>query len=541
MSHDAIVIGAGQNGLVAANVLADHGWSVLVLEEQDQPGGAVRTAELTLPGFRHDVFSSFYPLGVASPVMRSMELERWGLRWCRSELVLAHPTRNGRAAAIHADPESTAAAVEEFAAGDGEAWLALWQRWQRVWQPLTDALFATPFPPVRAAGRLARAVGPKGLADFTRFGVLSARRLTDECFSGDGATRLVAGNTLHADFTMDAAGGGFFGFLLAFSGQQFGYPVPEGGAQSLTCALIARLRSNGGEVRCGERVEGIAVERGRARGVTLAGGERVSAGRAVIADVNALALYKELLPAESIPASVGRAIRRFEPDAATVKVDWALDGPIPWESEVVRRSACVHIGEAMTGLSTYADELARGLIPREPFLVMGQYSMADPTRQPEGKDTAWAYTHVPQKPVGDAGGELTGSWDEREADAIADRVEAQIEAVAPGFRKLIAGRHVLTPPTMQAANRALVGGAINGGTAQLHQQLIFRPFLGTGRPETPVRGLFLGSNSAHPGGGVHGACGANAARAALIGAGTLGGAAFRLNHAIGEALRAGLR
>jgi phytoene dehydrogenase-like protein len=208
--------------------------------------------------------------------------------------------------------------------------------------------------------------------------------------------------------------------------------------------------------------------------------------------------------------------RRFQHDSATVKVDWALDAPIPWAHPDARRAATLHIAEGIDALTVHASELSRHLIPSRPFLLVGQYSMVDPTRAPDGAETAWAYTHTPQGPRGDAGPDaLTGSWDERETALFVDRIEEQIEELAPGFKALVRGRHVLTPRTFPLHDENLVNGALNGGTAQLHQQLIFRPTTGLGRPETPIRGLYLGGASAHPGGGVHGSCGANAARAAM--------------------------
>jgi phytoene dehydrogenase-like protein len=237
--------------------------------------------------------------------------------------------------------------------------------------------------------------------------------------------------------------------------------------------------------------------------VRTAGGRELSARRAVLADVAAPALFLDLVGGDRLPTRMVRDLQRFEQDPGTVKVDWALDAPIPWQHPDARRAGTLHIGEGIDALTVHASELARGLAPSEPFMLLGQYSMTDPTRQPDGRETAWAYTHVPQR------------WDESEADALVARMEAQIEALAPGFGELVRARHVFTPSRFQEHDENLVGGALNGGTAQLHQQLVFRPTPGLGRPTTPIRGLYLASASAHPGGGVHGACGANAARVAL--------------------------
>lgn len=511
---DAIAIGAGHNALVAANLLAQRGWSVLVLEAQPEPGGAVRSAELTEPGFTSDLFSSFYPLAVASPAIRSLELERHGLRWRRSALALAHPQADGTCAAISADLDETAASLERFAPGDGAAWRELYAYWRRAGGPFLDALLR-PFPPIRGGARLLRALGPGGLLRFLRFALLPVRRLAEERFAGDGAPWLLAGNALHTDLAPESAGSGLFGWVLCGLAQQHGFPTPEGGAGRLTAALVDRLRTHGGRLECSTEVTRVLVRRGAAVGVRTRDGREITAGRAVLAGTIAPVLYRELVGEEHLPARLRGDLRAFQPDSGTVKVDWSLDAPIPWTAEDARRAATVHVADGLDDLTRTAGQIARGLIPDRPFLVMGQYSMADPTRQPAGRETCWAYAHVPQTVKGDAGGALTGRWDAGDAAAFAERVEAQIERRAPGFRALIRARHVFTPPALQAANANLVGGAINQGTAQVHQQLVFRPTPGRARPETPIARLYLTGASAHPGGGVHGAAGANAARAAL--------------------------
>ena len=291
---------------------------------------------------------------------------------------------------------------------------------------------------------------------------------------------------MHSDLTPDSAGGGAFGWILCALGQEHGFPAPQGGAGRLTDALVRRLESHGGRVVCNSRVAAVSIRGRRTIGVRLADGTRVPAARGVIADTGAPQLYLELVGREHLPARTLAGLRRFRYDSSTIKVDWALTEPIPWADPVVRRAGTVHVGG-------------------EPFLVMGQYAAADETRAPPGAETAWAYTHVPQR----------GNWGRDELERFADRVEQQLERLAPGFRDRIAARHIAGPRELEAANANLVGGALNGGTAKLRQQLILRPVPGLGRPETPVRGLYLGSASAHPGGGVHGAPGAIAARALL--------------------------
>jgi phytoene dehydrogenase-like protein len=528
---DAVVIGAGPNGLVAANVLADAGWDVLVLEAEPEPGGAVRSGETTRPGFIHDRFSSFYPLVVASPAMRAMELEAHGLVLRRHPVPVAHPASDGSVALVHSDLEATCAALEAFAPGDGDAWRRVYGLWERIGDALLEALL-TPFPPVRGAGRLLRALGSAdAVLDFARLGMLNVRRVGEEEFAGAGGARLLAGNALHGDFSPESPGGGIYGLVLTGLAQQVGFPVAEGGASAVTGALVRRLEGRGGRVECGERVTEIVVRGGRAAGVRTAH-EREIGARAVLADVGAPQLYRDLLAHASLPDRILRALKRFQYDDGTVKVDWALSGPVPWLADAMREAGTVHIAESVDALTEAMAQIACGLVPAHPFLVSGQYAVADPTRQPPGHETFWGYAHVPHRVRGDAGGDgLTGAWTEPEGERFADRMEAQIETVAPGFRDRVLARTVVTPPGLEAQNANLVGGALNGGTAQLHQQLVFRPVPGLGSAETPVAGVFLASASAHPGGGVHGACGANAARAALRERGALRRAAARMSRA----------
>ena len=517
---DAVVIGSGPNGLVAANLLADRGWSVTVLESQPSPGGAVRSAELIEPGFMNDVCSAFYPLAAASPTIQALDLEDHGLRWCHAPTVLAHPTRDGACPIIDRDLDVTCASLDAHHAGDGEAWRALYGRWHAIEAPLLDTILS-PFPPVRPALRIATSMSPKNLLRLTRFTLLPVRRMGEEEFDGGAARALLAAAALHADFAPEATLSGMFGWLMCGLAQSFGFPTPEGGAGAFSGALIRRLEAKGGEVVCDAAVRRVVIRDGRAVAVALDGGDEVRAERAVLADVNAPMLYRQLVGAPHIPRSLMDDLERFHWDDATVKVDWNLDGPIPWTSEAARRAGTLHLAEGVDALTVSSSELARGLVPAHPFLLMGQQSMTDASRQPPGTETAWAYTHVPRRIKGDAGAgagpAISGRWTDDDAQRMADRMESEIEALAPGFRDRVRGRHVMTPPAFEAENPNLDGAAINGGTAQLHQQLVFRPVPGFGRPETHIRGLYLASGSAHPGGGVHGAAGANAAKAAIAG------------------------
>ncbi|MDX3517695.1 NAD(P)/FAD-dependent oxidoreductase [Streptomyces scabiei] len=512
---DAVVIGAGPNGLVAANLLADAGWSVEVLEEQSAPGGAVRHDRGVDPDFASDLFSSFYPLAAASSVLARLGLDKYGLRWSHAPDVLAHPLGDGRCAVLSRDIDTTAASLDAFHPGDGDAWRRLHRTWEDLGPDIVDALF-TPFPPIRATARLAVRLKAAGGLRMARTLVAPVRRMGDEEFRGEGGKLLLAGNALHADLAPEAAGSGGYGWLLCMLGQTYGFPVPAGGAGALTEALVSRLRARGGTVRCGRRVTRVLVRGGRAAGVLTSDGEKVAARRAVLADVSAPSLYGELVDAEHLPPQLTADLKRFQWDFATFKVDWACDGPVPWRAEAAARAGTVHLADGVDELTRCAAQIAMGQVPDRPFALFGQMTTADPSRSPRGTEAAWAYTHVPHVIKSDAGDEgLTGRWNSTEQEVMADRVERQVERFAPGFRSRIRARRVLAPPTLQALDRNLHGGAINGGTAALHQQLFFRPAPGTGRPETPVDGLYLASASAHPGGGVHGAPGANAARAAL--------------------------
>ena len=512
---DAVVVGSGPNGLVCANILADAGWEVVVIEAAASPGGGVSSSDYLGPGCVADVCSAFYPLAAVSPPIIALRLEDHGLRWRHAPAVLAHPFPDGRAALLSRDVGSTMDNVEQFGPGDGQAWRRLYDLWTDLREGLLAALF-TPFPPVGAGLRLARTLGPAGLLRFARFATLPVRRLAEEDFAGPAGSLLLAGCALHTDLSPEAAASSAFGWLLAMLGQEVGFPVPEGGAGQLTAAMVKRLEGLGGKVVCGCRVRSVTVQDGRAVGVVTDAGESIRAKRAVMADVSAEQLYGGLVPWEQLPAGVRRDMGRFQWDYSTVKVDWALDGPVPWSAREVGQAGTVHLADSMDEMTQYCADIAQGHVPARPFVLLGQMTTADPTRSPDGTEVVWAYTHVPRTVRGDAGGDgIAGSWGASDRDAVAARIEERVERHAPGFKSLIRSRHLACPPDLEDHDANLVNGAINGGTAAIHQQLVFRPTPGLGRPETPIRRLYLASSSAHPGGGVHGACGANAARAAL--------------------------
>jgi len=492
-----LVVGSGPNGLAAAIRLAEAGRPVLVLETADRPGGAVRTEELTLPGFLHDTFSSVFPAGAASPVFARMGLERHGLEWVAPVACSAHPLPGGRAIALYRDVEATVASIDQVHLGDGAAWrdfvTPLLERFDAV-----RGMMLAGFPPLRGALRLAEQ-GPRQALRFAALVPDTATRLAGRLFAGADARAWLYGAAMHGDVPPGGAGSAIAVAYLNLLGHAVGWPSPRGGAQRLTDALVARLRELGGALRCGARVTAIHASRRRVTGVTIAGGERLAAS-IVVADVMPHALAA--LAADALPSAYRALLRRYRYGPATVKVDWALDGPIPWEAPEARTAGTIHLGGGEPDVLA-ALAAARQGSPERPCLLLGQQTIADPTRAPVGKHTAWAYTHGP--PDLDWAAE-TPRW--------VQRIEAHVERYAPGFRERILARHVLGPAELEARNANLVGGDVGGGTYRL-DQVLFRPLPAPSPYRTPIRGLVIGSAATFPGGAVHGVPGDAAARAAL--------------------------
>jgi phytoene dehydrogenase-like protein len=494
---DAVVIGAGPNGLTAAATLARQGWRVLVLEAQRRPGGAVYSEELTLPGYLHDVGAAFFPFADDSPAFRSLDLTGAGLEWANARRESCHPAPDGTVATISRDVEET---VRSFGA-DGPAWrrLADWQR--GMGDRLAGALLA-PLPALGPAWRL----GVVNLLRMGRAGLLSTGAFARTFFQTEAARRVVPGLALHADLGPDDLAGAGMGLVLALLAAGTGFRVPRGGARAITQALLHRLHEAGGQLRLETRVTRVLTREGRVVAVRTERGEEIAVERAVIADVGPPALFLHMLEERETTWWLRTRIRRFRYAWGTFKMDWALSGPVPWLSDEARESAVIHAGDSLADLAAFTRQVRAGRLPDHPYLVIGQQSLADPGRAPPGAHTLWAYTHVPSR--------IEDGW-EHHREAFADRIEQRLEQLAPGFRQLIRGRFLAAPPDLEAMDENLVGGDLGGGSAQLTQQLIFRPAFPYFRYRTPVRGLYLASASTHPGPGVHGACGFNAARQAL--------------------------
>jgi phytoene dehydrogenase-like protein len=494
---DALVIGSGPNGLAAAITLAQAGRRVVVLEAAARAGGAVATEELTLPGFAHDTFSSVYPAAAASPVFARMPLERHGLRWIHPEACYAHPLPDGRAVALYRDIERTVASLDRVGPGDGDRWRKFADPYIEHFEALRATMLSG-FPPVRGALRLAAGLGAAGTLGFARLVLTPAQALAAELFRADGSRAWLYGAAMHSDVPPVGAGSAIAAAYLNLLGHGVGWPSPAGGAGRLADALVSHLAELGGSVRTAATVVRIATERSRVVGVELAGGERVTAP-VVIADVMPHALAD--LAGDALPPRYAAALHRYRYGPATLKVDWALDGPIPWTAPEARHAGTVHVGGDAREVVETTSHISG--LPERPFLLLGQQSIADPSRAPAGKHTAWAYTHGPR----------SVDWN-AERDRHVERIEAQVERFAPGFRDRILARHVLAPADLQHRDANLVDGDVGGGSYTL-DQVIFRPLPTLTPYRTPVRGLYLGSAATFPGGAVHGVPGRAAARLAL--------------------------
>ncbi len=495
---ESIVIGAGPNGLAAAIRLAEAGVSVTVLEQADRPGGAVRSEELTLPGFVHDTFSAVYPATAASPVFARMPLAAHGLEWVHPEVCMAHPLPDGRAIALHRDLDATALSLDRHHAGDGAGWAGFTAPYLAAFDAVRSIMLAA-FPPVKGTLELWRHAGLRSTAGFGLLLTGSARALGRRLFEGEGSRAWLYGSAMHGDAPPGAAGSGISGFYLNLLGHAVGWPSPRGGSQRLTDALVSHLESLGGRVCTAARVKRILSRGGRVCGVEIAGGNELAAST-VVADVMPHALVT--MTGDALAAWYRAALQRYVYGPATVKVDWALGAPIPWQAADARLAGTVHVGGSEAEMLNSIARAEKG-IPSRPFLLVGQQSVADPSRAPEGKHTAWAYTHGPQ-----------GTDAELSNEGHIDAIEQQIERFAPGFRGRILARHVLGPSALEARNPNLVGGDVGGGSFRL-RQAVFRPVPTLSPYRTPLDGLFLGSAATFPGGAVHGVPGDAAAQAAL--------------------------
>jgi phytoene dehydrogenase-like protein len=469
VTYDAVVVGSGPNGLAAAITLAEAGRSVVVLEAADTIGGGTRSAALTLPGFVHDVCSAVHPFGIASPLLSRVSLAGHGPQWVQPELALAHPLDRRPAVVLHRSVSDTAAQFGDGSRRYRRLFAPLVDRWEPIVKSVLQPVLSPPRHPIALASFGLRALPPA---------TLIGRYLDDE-----SASAMFAGCAAHAFLPLSRPLTASFGAVLLLSGHTVGWPFAAGGSQAIAFAMAAHLVSLGGEIRTGVKVTSLTD---------------VPAHRVALFDTDPHQLAS--IAAGELPSRYRRRLRRFESGPAAWKVDYALDGPVPWSDEACRRAGTVHIGGTLAEVTAAEADVARGTMPERPFVLAAQPSLVDPSRAPAGKHTLWTYAHVPNGYSGDA----------------TEALERQIERFAPGFRDVVLARNVITPAGLETYNPNNRGGDITGGSHR-GTQLVFRPTRALRSYRTPNPGIWLCSASTPPGGGVHGMCGQNAARAVLRG------------------------
>jgi phytoene dehydrogenase-like protein len=463
-SYDAVVIGSGPNGLAAAITMAQAGRSVLVIEEQDEPGGGARSGELTLPGFTHDLFSAVHPMALESEFFAGLPLAQHGLEWIHSPSVLAH-VLDDRAVLLDRSVEKTAAALgrdrETYTRRIGD----LLQDWPYF---KTELLRPIRFPQ-----------HPFRLAKIGLPALMPASLFARTAFREEATRALFAGIAAHSTLPMEAPGSSAFGLTLQLAGHHVGWPIPRGGARSISQALLGHLRSLGGEIVTGTPVRSLA---------------QLPRAQNIFFDLTPRQIAA--IAGEKLGSDFTARLRRYRYGPGVFKVDWALAGPIPWKHPEVASAATVHIGGTLEEISLSESATWHHRVSERPFVLLAQPSLFDPTRAPAGQHTAWAYCHVPHAATAD----------------MTARIETQVERFAPGFRDLILARHSTSPAQLEARNANLIGGDINGGAVNL-SQLFLRPTARLYRTSQP--NMFICSSSTPPGGGVHGLCGYHAAKEAL--------------------------
>ena len=467
-AYDAIVVGSGPNGLAAAITLARAGCSVLVYEATATIGGGARSAELTLPGFLHDVCSAVHPLAAGSPFFKTLPLERLGLEWIEPEIPLAHPLDNGSAACLYRDIDVTAEQLFDDSGAYRRLMKPLARNWKNLSIEFLQPMLHWPRHPIT-------------LAHFGILALCPATLLTKFIFKGEPARSLFAGNAAHSFLPLEAPVSSAFALVLGLAGHAVGWPIPRGGSQQISNALAAYLRELGGNIEVNHRIENL---------------RDLPKSRAILLDVSVWEFLR--IAGQQLPSRYRRRLQSFRHAPGIFKIDYALSEPIPWKAEACRRAGTIHLGGGIGEIAAAEREVVRGKIPERPFVLVAQQSLFDATRAPRGQHTLWAYCHVPFSCGTD----------------MSDQIESQIERFAPGFRDCVLARHTVAAAVLARLNPNLACGDINGGAANL-MQLIARPILSASPYRTPLPGVYLCSASTPPGGGVHGMCGYHAARAAL--------------------------
>ena len=464
-TYDAIVVGSGPNGLAAAIVFAQAGRSVAVLEAKEKVGGGTRSAALTLPGFVHDVCSAVHPLAIASPFFATLPLAEHGLSWVQPPAPLAHPLDDGRVVVAERSVQETAKALGE----DGDSYRQLMGPLVANWNELRESLLAP----------LSLPRHPLKLARFGFYALRSARGLARSHFRQEFARALFAGMAAHSLLPLERPGSAAFGLVLGITAHAVGWPIPQGGSQKIADSLVSCLRSAGGEVVTGFEVTSL---------------DQLPPSRVVLFNVTPRQFLR--IAGDRLTTRFRLSLQRYRYGPAVYKLDWALNGPIPWKAPECRRAGTLHLGGTLEEIALSERGVWQGCHAERPFVLLAQPSLFDASRAPSEKHTAWAYCHVPNGSTVD----------------MAKRIEDQVERYAPGFRDLVLARHVLAPAELERHNPNLVGGDISGGANELGQ-LFTRPTRRLYRTSSPE--LYLCSSSTPPGAGVHGMCGYFAAQAAL--------------------------
>jgi len=466
-SYDAVVVGAGPNGLAAAVLLARSGLSVLLVEAHARVGGGSRTEELTLPGYLHDVCSAIHPMAVASPFFRTLPLQDFGLEWIDPPVALAHPLDDGSAAALHTSLEATASGLGRDANSYRDLFAALVRDHERLFPELL--------------GPLRWPKSPLLLAQFGLQAIRSAQGLADSTFETGAARALFAGCAAHAILPFDRAATAAIGLVLLLAGHAHGWPFPRGGSESITRALASHFASLGGEIETGRSIRSL---------------HELPSSKVVLFDVTPRQLVA--ICGEELPSGYRGRLAKYRYGPGVFKLDWALDGPIPWKAPSCREAGTVHLGGTFEEIAAAEADVWRGVHSERPYVLVAQQSLFDASRAPAGKHTGWAYCHVPHGSTLD----------------MTQVIENQVERFAPGFRDRILARSRMSTSDFQAYNENYVGGDITGGVTDLGQ-LFTRPVARANPYTTPNDRIYLCSSSTPPGAGVHGMCGYFAARAAL--------------------------